>query len=386
MYKFILSLVPVLLATVLHGQTDTSFTSIGTLPDTTGLSGDTTLTRDELLYADSIARVNRETAILQEAQGRYNSGIESFENNRYGEAIRSFNQALELKPGFRDARYNRGCAYQKLEKYEDAVMDFSYLIDEEEEDPIDTKSLYRRGECYTSLRSLDKAKADYQRLTELEKQSHRPWYYLGGVLFLMNDMESALDAFNTAIDLNPDFSYSYNDRASCHRKMENHLLAIADLERAASIDPQEPMFYNNLGSLYKKTGDASKAISAYNRAIGVKKDYFEALNNRGTVFLEQEKYDEAISDFTEVIGMRPDYYVAYSNRGIAHFKLKNYEKALMDFNRAIEINPDYATAYLNRGILREATRDAEGCCSDYQMAAKLGIDYAGDYFQVECEQ
>ena len=64
----------------------------------------------------------------QTAYDYYIQGIEYQDLGEYQLAINNYTKAINEYPDYAPAYYNRGIIYNKLEKYEDAIVDFGRVI------------------------------------------------------------------------------------------------------------------------------------------------------------------------------------------------------------------------------------------------------------------
>lgn len=81
------------------------------------------------------------------------------------DAISNYNRAIELDPYYTQAYYNRGIVYEKLGKDEDAISDYSKAI---QLDPFYIDAYYHRGIVYNkSIRNFIYAVTDYKKTIQL---------------------------------------------------------------------------------------------------------------------------------------------------------------------------------------------------------------------------
>ena len=120
--------------------------------------------------------------------------------DNYGEAIRDFDEAIELKPECAAAYYNRGCTYRKdVDDVQRAITDFSKAIE--------LRSGY--AEAYNNRGDLYECVGDYQQ---------------------------AIVDFTKAIELKPDYAMAYVNRGITYARLDNKsLLSIADIKKAVSL-------------------------------------------------------------------------------------------------------------------------------------------------------
>ena len=106
-----------------------------------------------------------------------------------------------------------------------------------------------------------------------------------------NNLDAAIQHYNTAIELSPYHTEAYIDR----------------------------------GVLYRFKGDEARADEDEGRAI--------------------EYYDRAIEDFNQVMQLNPNHAMAYTHRGVAYLRKGEFDRAVTDSQQAIRLDPDNPQAY-----------------------------------------
>ena len=179
-----------------------------------------------------------------------------------------------------------------IDNYEDAyVPKLTELFPElSEEAPVEIASENNNPPRYAS------------ELSENELAAHA-FFSIGCLLSEGGKAEKALDAYDTAIRLQPDYAEVYNNR----------------------------------GNIKNGLGCPDDAVADYDTAIRLNPHFAEAYYNRGTQKVLCEELDAAIVDYTEAIRIKPDYAEVYVNRGIAKVGLNRIDEAESDFQIALEL-------------------------------------------------
>ncbi|MFA6328749.1 MAG: tetratricopeptide repeat protein [Candidatus Micrarchaeia archaeon] len=180
----------------------------------------------------------------------------------------------------------------------------------------------------------------------------RTYYHRGNTLYEKGDYEKAIEAYNTAIILNPTFSEAYFNRGLCHYNLKNFDKGIADYAKSAELDPKNPVIYNNRGDAYYRKQQFNEAIEDYERALTLNPKYLKAFYNRGLAYACLQDYEKAVEDFTEVIKLNSSFSEAYHIRGLAYDYLNQLDKAIADYDKAIELNPQFTEAINHRDIAK----------------------------------
>lgn len=172
----------------------------------------------------------------------------------------------------------------------------------------------------------------------------KEYYYKGNEYYEKGAYDKAIESYNTAIILNPNFPEAYFNRGLCYYNKKDYDKAIKDYTKAAELDPDNPVIYNNRGDAHYRKEEYDKAIMDYDKAISINPNYLKAYYNRGLAYAVLEDYDKAVEDFTKVIELDPDFAEAYYVRGLAYEYLENYDKAIENYEKALSLNPDLEEA------------------------------------------
>ena len=113
--------------------------------------------------------------------------------------------------------------------------------------------------------------------------------------------------------------------------------AIEAYNKALAIKPDYAEAYNNMGNALKEQGKLEEAIEAYNKALAIKPDYAEAYNNMGVTLKEQGKLEEAIEAYNKALAIKPDYAEAWSNGAEALEKWNKLKELGLWLERAFQI-------------------------------------------------
>ena len=111
------------------------------------------------------------------------------------------------------------------------------------------------------------------------------------------DIKGAIQDYNKAIEINPEFSQTYNHRGIAKSKSGNIKGAIQDFNKAIEINPEYSPAYNNRGNIKYEIGDLAGAIRDYDAAIEIDPEFSQAYNNRGRAKHKLGDLDGAIKDY-----------------------------------------------------------------------------------------
>jgi tetratricopeptide (TPR) repeat protein len=201
-------------------------------------------------------------------------------------------------------------------------------------------------------------------------------------LALFNDgrIEEAVDHYNKAIRITPDYAGVYNNRGAAYTKLGQYQLAFEDFNKAIRLKPDYAEGYYNKGIVYTDLGQYKPAIENFDKAIRLRPNYIDAYNNRGTTYYKLAQYQLAIENYNQTIRLKPDDAGAYYNKGIAYTDIGQYQQTIENFNKAIRLRPNYADAYNNRGIIYFKLGQYQQAIEDCNQAIRLKPNDANGYY------
>lgn len=194
------------------------------------------------------------------------------------------------------------------------------------------------------------------------KKTKEQWLNEGYKFYAAQKYKLAIDAFNQAIALDPEYPDAYLNRGLAYEAMEEHQKAIGDYSQSIVLDGQNVRAYirrgiiynirafkqRELGSPHQAAKDHQRAIEDFSRAIALNRQYALAYYNRGLTYSALKQYREAIDDYDWAIELNSQNANFFNNRGYAYQKLDEYQKAIEDYDSALAIDPHHNHARNNR--------------------------------------
>ncbi|MEW5856764.1 MAG: tetratricopeptide repeat protein [Cyanobacteriota bacterium] len=206
------------------------------------------------------------------------------------------------------------------------------------------------------------------------------WLKVGNDLFVSQRYQKAIDAYDKAIQIKPDFTWAWYNRGVALWYLKQYQEAIASYDKAiqengewGNLSPAEA--WTDRGEALRKLQQYEKAIASYDKAIQIKPDYHKAWTSRGNALLELKQYQEAIASYDKAIQIKPDLALPWNSRGSALSYLQQYKKAIASYDKAIQIKPDYHEAWYDRGNALGELKQYEKAIASYDKAIQIKPDY-----------
>jgi tetratricopeptide (TPR) repeat protein len=216
----------------------------------------------------------------------------------------------------------------------------------------------------------------------------------GTRLLQSGDLAGAVEAFSSALQLDPKLHAAYINRGSCLLRQGQLDRALADIEASLVLNPHCVDALALRGEIWGKRGDYARALADMNQALQMAPKNALALTCRGNLSLVQGDHGQALVDFEQVITHVPQYGSAYLGRAKIELARGQLDAALADCSEAIALGADPGDAYscrahiwLDRLAHDRAIADFTRCFPYFPdqgwLLCNRGLAY---YFQGDCSR
>ena len=200
---------------------------------------------------------------------------------------------------------------------------------------------------------------------------------------LAGEMQSAIDDYTKAVELNPEYSEAYYHRGSHYYSyLKDNRKALRDFNRAIKLDDSEPEYFSSRGICYYDMNNLALAMKDFNRVIELDPTpslLYTAFAFRGNVYEKRGEDRKALQDYTQAIEINPKAVNIYFRKGVLNRRLKNYEESVEDFDNVIKLDAKHSDAYHERGIAYAFLGDKQKVLNDFKSAARLGNAEAQEF-------
>src|SRR5689334_17528711 len=207
-----------------------------------------------------------------------------------------------------------------------------------------------RGEPGEALRLISAAMAS-------GTPTPRMLFDLGLAFNALRQHQRALDSFDIAIQLQPDFFEAHGNRGAMLAALGRDDDAIDSYRKAITIRSDFADAHCNLGSALTKLQRHDEALASLDRALALRPDYPDALYNRGNVLKQLLRYEEALVSYDRAIALRHNHADAHNNRGQVLREMERYDEAVASYDCALTLQPEHVMAHCNAAALRLLTGD-----------------------------
>lgn len=198
---------------------------------------------------------------------------------------------------------------------------------------------------------------------------------LGSELALRGDVDGAIQHYQRAVSLNPNFADAQNNLGYLLMFKQDFAGAENHYQAALHSDPSNATVLRNLGNLHDSKGDSVGAMRYYERALQVRPDDAEAHYNLGNKHLGLGNFPEAIAHFRAALQNTPNHVMSHMNLANALSRQGNSAEATEHFQRALELNPEDSMVHYNFGVELSSHSNFTAAAQQFQQALDLGTKY-----------
>lgn len=155
--------------------------------------------------------------------------------------------------------FETGVAFLMLEKYQEAVDNFSMFI---EIDPNNAYVYKNRGVALMKLKQYDSAIKDFEKAKSISPHLSGIHSNLGVAWYCKKEYEKAIENYSLEINRTPKESFLFFNRALCYAELDQNEKALEDLSRALKLKPDFHLalcFKGDLLMELKRSGEAQKS-------------------------------------------------------------------------------------------------------------------------------
>ena len=278
------------------------------------------------------------------------------------------------------------------------------------------QAAYRQGDWQAMINFM-------QQVTTLEPEAADPYYYIGEGYRFMGKYTKAIEAYEQALAINPDFGAAYLGRARAtysidpdanvlrdfdraiekdanfteayleraayflaERKFQQ---ALVDLETAKRLSPASPQVYLYLAQAYLASGEDTQALEAAKEANKLDKTMLPAYLVLGQVYEASGQHVEAVGALQAYALYQPEDVDALVILGSAYYATGDYQAAVETLGRSLK-HKRVGKAYLYRGLAylgledgTSAEKDLRTALSYFPKSFEASIGLARAYFLQE---
>ena len=223
--------------------------------------------------------------------------------------------------------------------------------------PLSTDSRLLDARRLRDAGRLDEAIARLQEA--MRDRPHDPVVYsdLGTVCLMANRIVSAVDCFEKAIGLCPQFATAHYNLGAALERQGLPLEAARALRQAIAFAPSMGAAYSRLGNLLQTAGEHDEALACFRRAADLSADPGERELEEAKLLLANGQTADAEPKLRRVIEHDPANSLAQTMLGISLSELGQFDEAVERLRHATRLDPQRVAAWYHLAVMSEFSND-----------------------------
>ena len=233
------------------------------------------------------------------------------------EAVGHLQESLRLYPDHAEAHNNLGLAYQRMNRFSDALREHSEAV---------------------------RLQPDYLEAT----------YNLGIDAQALGRLDEAVTHYREALRLRPDFAGAHNNLGTTLAQLGRYHEAVEEFRATLRLEESgSAVTHENLGRTLLAVGRPEEAVTAFREAVRIQPGFTAARARLAQTLEALGRHDQAIAEYREILKYDPGAAAIHNSLGVVLANRGRVDEAAACFAEALRINPNFAEAREN---LAEARR------------------------------
>ena len=180
------------------------------------------------------------------------------------------------------------------QKYAEAVTSYQNALTHQANNP---DCLFNLGIALTNVNRLDEAVSAYQQAIKSKPNFFEAHGNLGTLLQRQGKLDEAISSYQAGLTINPQDARGYFNLGTVLRDKGELQAAVAAYQKALQLLPNYTDAHNNLGETLRDQGDMPAAVKSYQAALALNPSHPNANYNMAEFLYLAKNYEEAITYF-----------------------------------------------------------------------------------------
>jgi anaphase-promoting complex subunit 3 len=211
-----------------------------------------------------------------------------------------------------------------------------------------------------------------QDLMASDKTSAVTWCVAGNCFSALKEHDTAIKFFNRAIQMDPDFAYSYTLLGHELVVTEELEKALACYRKAILKDPRHYNAWFGIGTIYSKQERFQLAEVHFRHALKINRKNSVILVHIGVMQFYLHKPEQAIHTLTEATRLEPKNPLCKFHRASMNFSIGKLQEALAELEELKQIVPKESVVYYLIGKIHKQLGNIDLALMHFSWATDLG--------------
>jgi predicted O-linked N-acetylglucosamine transferase (SPINDLY family) len=229
------------------------------------------------------------------------------------------------------------------------------------------------------LERLPEAIHSGERATRLDLRNAEYLANLGAAYRASNEFDKAEQAYQRAIEINPNFATAHYNRANLLKERGDIVSATQSHQEALRLNPEYAEAWHALGAIYRSQGNFFEALKCFEQALQREPNHHDVLNAVAICYMALDRHEDAQPLFLRAIAAKPDFATAHGNLGALYMKAGRLEHGWAATMRAHQLEPDQHRWMSNLAVIAKDRGDWQTAETWFRKALALTPNYASGH-------
>jgi tetratricopeptide (TPR) repeat protein len=249
----------------------------------------------------------------------------------------------------------------------DTYIDNMELIADMEPQAADVR--YYLGEAYRFKGEASNALEAYNDALEIDPDFGAPYLGLARARLMQDPNVNVEYLFDEAVTRDPNFGEIYLERARYFIARNDPEAAIVDLNRADQLMPESAIVHLEYANAYLALDDPENALTSAEKSYSLDITNLSVYPLLGELYIEGGEYQKAIDSLQLYVIYEVDDSISFARLGQAYFELQDHEAAVANLDTAFLLNPNgLRRFYIYRGLANLELDNVDAAVRDLEQA------------------
>ncbi len=253
-------------------------------------------------------------------------------------AAACYKKAADLDSGCTSIHYHYGVLLYQKKDFASAVVELDKALELKPADPV---FLLWKARTLHVLGNAAEASRIIAEMIAADPTDADAWFVLGQI---EKNQAKALEAFQRAVQLNPDHGGALCSSAACLSNIGRYEEALTIFLKMQDFCPQYEscsLVVSNICKTLIKRGRHEKGIQVCDRILDLRPNDFEVLSTKAVFLANAGSHKGAIAIFNDLLREKPDDAELWYNQACSYSLSKKPKEALLSLRKAIGLEQKY---------------------------------------------
>ncbi len=193
----------------------------------------------------------------------------------------------------------------------------------------------------------------------LKKEKYKPLFYIILILLILPlsvrtivrniDWHNEDNLWIATGKTSPSSPNTHNNLGDVYGRQGDKQKALEEFQKAIELKPNYADAYHNLGNTYHELNQDDKALESYLKALEYNPRLWQSHQNIAAIYYEQRNYQKALEEFQKALSIDTKNINLMSNLGVIYLTLGDKENAKKVFSLVLQADP--TNQFANQGLV-----------------------------------